>query len=436
VDGDWERPPPTAQQQRWDVVTGILLAGGTVLSALLARSAGLGMEELAPSQGEEFAWALAVALPLCLRRRFPLAVLVVCSIAFIGMQSRFVSESTVSSICLFMALYTAGAWGRERRITSAVRIVIIVIMFCWLAYAVSTTAWSDADHLDSLPKDTGPLPARTAAVIYTTGINILFFAAAWAFGNASWTQSRQRAELAERNRELQMERDANARRAVIAERVRIARELHDVVAHHVSVMGVQAGAARRVLSRNPELAESTLTSIESAGRSAVEEMHRLLGVLREGEPGEDEAADRSPAPGLDQLDVLVAQTRAIGPAASLTVVGEPRAVPQSISVSLYRITQEALTNTVRHAGASRVDVRLRYLERGVEIEVVDDGRGRLTGQYPSVAGNGSADGNGTISGSGLGHVGMRERIAMHDGQLEIGPRPDGGYRVRARFPIS
>jgi len=446
VDGDWERPSPTARQQRWDLAIGLALAGGTVLGAILARSFGMGIDELRPSTGEEIAWALAVSLPLCLRRRYPLAVLVACSIAYLGMQSRFVSESTMSSICLFFALYTAGAWGRDRRITSAVRIVVIVVMFSWLAYAISASAWEDAVHVE--PEDNpGPIPARTATVIYTTAINILFFAAAWAFGNAGWAQTKQRAELAERNHELKLERDENARQAVIAERVRIARELHDVVAHHVSVMGVQAGAARRILDRDPALAERTLSSIEASGRSAVEEMHRLLGVLREGEPGDSE--DRSPAPGLDQLETLIAQTRDSGPAAMLTVVGQPRAVPQSVSVSLYRITQEALTNTVRHAGASRVDVRLRYLDSGVEVEVVDDGRGRPRADGRSGAGSldGTARGNGTREsrtadrsngtiGSGMGHIGMRERVALHDGQLEVGPRPGGGYRVRARFPIS
>lgn len=335
---EWERPPPTLRQQRWDVVTGVPIAVGTALSMVLSRSAGLGFDDgVRAGPGEQLAWALAMALPLCLRRRYPLPVLVACSIAFIGMQSRFVGESTMSSISLFIALYTAGAWGRDRRITSAVRIVVIVVMFSWLAYAISATSWSEANHPDS--SDDGPIPAGTASAIYATAINVLYFAAAWVFGNASWAQTRQRAELADRNRELQQERDANARRAVIAERVRIARELHDVVAHHVSVMGVQAGAARRVLDRDPALAERTLNSIEASGRSAVEEMHRLLGVLREGDPSDDETSDRSPTPGLDQIAALVQQTCEAGPVTDLTVVGEPRAVPTSVSVSLYRITQ-------------------------------------------------------------------------------------------------
>jgi len=423
VDGDWERPPPTPRQQLWDALIGVLLVVGVIVSTVLTRSSGMDFDGLRADPAEEVAWAFAVGLPLCLRRRYPLAVLVACSIGFLGLQARFVGESAVSSICLFLALYTAGAWGRDRRITAAVRTVVIVTMFCWLAYAISSAAWSENQHSTG----DGPIPTRVADVIYTTAINILYFAAAWAFGNASWAQTQQRAELAERNRELQTERDANARRAVIAERIRIARELHDVVAHHVSVMGVQAGAARRVLSHDLDLAESTLSSIESAGRSAVEEMHRLLGVLREGDPLDD-VSDRAPVPGLDQLEALVAQTRTGGPRADLVVVGVPRPVPESISVSLYRIAQEALTNTLRHAGASRVDVRLRYLDSGVEIEVVDDGRTNRRGT------NGGSPS--TRNSSGMGHVGMRERVAMHDGQLEIGPRPDGGYRVRARFPAS
>jgi signal transduction histidine kinase len=302
-------------------------------------------------------------------------------------------------------------------------------MFCWLAYLLSSTAWAEATEPEP-DENVGPIPVQTAIAIYTAAINVLYFAAAWVFGNAAWARAKQRAELAERNRELQVERDANARRAVVAERVRIARELHDVVAHHVSVMGVQAGAARRVLARDPDLAERTLSSIESAGRSAVEEMHRLLGVLREGEPVDEDIEDRAPAPGLDQLEGLIGQARTAGPDATLGIVGEPRPVPQSISVSLYRITQEALTNTVRHAGASRVDVRLRYLEAGVEVEVVDNGRGRSA----TANSNGLAGQARSASGGGMGHVGMRERVAMHGGQLEIGPRPEGGYRVRARFP--
>ena len=421
---DWQRPPPTRRQQVWDLATGAALAVGMLFSLVLSHSAGYTFNDhLAPGVHEEVAWALAVSLPLTVRRRYPTAVLVVTAVAFIGLQFRFVPESVTSSICLFVALYTAGAWGRERRVTDAARVVVVVAMFSWLAYSISATAWADAQ--DGANTGNGPLPEDTAQIIYTTLVNVLYFGAAWIFGSQSWQRARQQAELRERTEQLKHEQAENARKAVVAERVRIARELHDVVAHHVSVMGVQASAARKVLDRDPELARTTLTTIEAAGRSAVGEMHRMLGVLRESSGDDAELAPHSPgdaqhtpAPGVEALAELVARTSGPALRADFTEVGERRPVPRSVSVSAYRIVQEALTNTVRHAGATRVDVRLRYLPDDVEVEVVDDGRGRST----------------ATAGSGLGHVGMRERVGMHGGSLELGRRPEGGYRVRARLP--
>lgn len=408
---DWTREPPTKRQQLADVGTGAVLAVGMLLSLVVSHSAGFRYnDEAGPGTAEEIAWALAVSLPLMLRRRHPVVVLVAVSIAFIGLQSRFVPESFISSICLFVALYTAGAWGRDRRITDATRTLVVLAMFAWLAYSLSTVAYHDESRSDG-----GLLPEATANAIYATVLNLVYFGASWVFGSQSWTRARQQAELSERTEQLKRERDERARQAVIEERVRIARELHDVVAHHVSVMGVQAGAARRVLDRDPELARSTLTTVEQAGRTAVGEMRRLLGVLRE---SDGEGEQLSPAPGVEALDELVHNTRNQALRTEFTVVGEPRDLPRSVSVSCYRIVQEALTNTVRHAGASRVDVRVRYLADDVEVEVVDDGRGRSV----------------TTSGTGLGHVGMRERVGLHGGALDVGRRPDGGYRVRARMP--
>lgn len=411
---DWVRPTPPAAGLRWDVLTGVLLAAGTITSLGLSRSTGLDFGSARPGTPEEIAWACAVALPLCLRRRFPLGVLIVVGAAFIGLQARFVGEGTMVSICLFVALYTAGAWGKDRRVTDAVRIVVVVAMFCWLAYSLSATAYADFGRDDDA---NGPLPPATAQAIYATLVNVLYFGGAYVFGNQSWTRARQQAELTERTAELQRERDEKARQAVVAERVRIARELHDVVAHHVSVMGVQAGAARRLIDTDPQTAREALVTIETGGRRAIEEMHRLLNVLRDDPEKEPE---NSPAPDVQDLPELVRQLETSGLRTGFTVVGTEYPVPRSVSVSTYRIAQEALTNTVRHAGASRVDVRLRYLPDGIELEVVDDGRGRTW----------------TTSGSGLGHVGMRERVGVHDGELDLGPRPGGGYRVRARLPFA
>lgn len=239
-------------------------------------------------------------------------------------------------------------------------------------------------------------------------------------------ERREREELlALRNRQLEAQRADNARRAVLEERVRIAREVHDVVAHSVSVMGIQAGAARRVLTRDPDAAVAALGSIEQTGRAAVIELHRLLGFLRQDDRARvDPGGSRCPQPGVDQLGPLVEQAAAAGLSADLTVEGQPRELPSGLQVSVYRIVQEALTNTLRHAGARKAEVLLRYDDDALKVEVLDDGRGPdrdSAPPEPSAAG-------------GHGLLGMRERTAPHGGRLQAGARPGGGYRVVASLP--
>jgi signal transduction histidine kinase len=405
-----------------------MLAAGAVLSVLLSRSTGAELTGPRPAVAEEVGWCLAVTLPLAVRRWRPLPVLIVVALAFIGLQARGVGEGLVSQIALFLAFFTAGAWSRDRPASAATRGLVVSVMFCWLAYALASTTWDEvrdrATH--------GPLPAVVATAVLAAIVNVLYFGAAWAFGDMYWRSAGQRALLEQRAGDLARERDENARRAVLDERVRIARELHDVVAHHVSVIGVQAGAARVVLEHDPSAARAPLLAVERESREAVQEMRRLLGVLRD-RSGESEGESTGegdglggpagdpppPVPGVEGIGDLVEGTGAVGVLARYTVVGAPVPLSPSLSVSIYRIVQEALTNTLRHAGAARVDVRLRYLEPpGVEVEVVDDGPGR------GPAGHG-----------GLGLVGMRERTGLHGGELEVGPRPAGGFRVRARFPL-
>ena len=209
------------------------------------------------------------------------------------------------------------------------------------------------------------------------------------------------------------------------ERLRIARELHDVVAHHVSVMGVQAGAARRVLQRDPQQAVESLSAIESSAREAVDELHRMLTTLRDdSRPIETGAAVDGPSMhGVEQLPELLGDARSAGLAAELTIVGDARPLSPLVSVTVYRVVQEAVTNAIKHAGASAsIDVRLRYLDSVVEVEVTDSGG-------PPAR---SAD----KQGSGLGIVGMRERLAAVGGTLEAGPRARGGYLVRADIPTA
>jgi len=428
----WLRPGPTPRQRRTDLLTGVALAVGGVLTLVLSRDAGLLPLPDPPSTLEQVLWMLAVTLPLCVRRRFPLAVLVVVATAFIALQLRSVPEGMMVSLALYLALYTAGAWGRERRVTTAVRGVVVASMFAWLGIALSLTAWNDASLSTEAPDPVGLLTPLTASVLYNVLFNVLYFAAAWIFGEAAWRAAAQRQELAEANERLRASQAENARRAVLAERVRLARELHDVVAHHVSVMGVQAGAARRVLDADPEAARGAIRAVEESSRTAVSELRRLLGVLREDDGTGSGTAGGSgpdaPAPLLADLPALVVRVGASGLQASYETVGAPRPVPDAVGVSAYRVAQEALTNVVRHAAARSAQVRLRYLAGALEVEVVDDGRGTSSSAPPGTSGGPRRPG-------GHGLVGMAERVALHDGLLDVGPRPTGGFRVRARFPL-
>jgi len=383
----WRRPPPSGRQRRVDLGVALALAAGTVGSALLARAAGIDLGRTPPEAFEEVLWCLAVSLPLAVRRAWPLPVLAVVAVAFIGLQARYVAETQLSSVALFIALFTAGAWAADQTLARAVRLVVVVVMFAWLAFVLSAT-WQER----SAEQGHGQLlPPATASVIWATAVNVLYFGAAWFFGDLAWRQARQQALLEQRTVELALERDENARRAVLAERMRIARELHDVVAHHVSVMGVQAGAARVVLDRDPAATRTALAGIEAGARSALDEMHRLLGVLRDGGAGggastesRDDHHDLA-LPGLDAVESVVDRARAAGLDVAFTVVGDPGPVPPGVELSAYRIVQEAVTNTLRHAVATRLDVRIRYLGAAVEVEVVDDGR---AGALPAEAGGG------------------------------------------------
>jgi len=205
------------------------------------------------------------------------------------------------------------------------------------------------------------------------------------------------------------------REAVRAERDRIARELHDVIAHHVSMMGVQAGAGRLVIDRDPAKAKEALAAIELSSRHAVQELYRLLGFLRQaGDP--DPLASQ---PGVGQLASLAAAMSGAELTVEVQIDGERRPLPATVDVSAYRIVQEALTNTLKHARASRAEVHVRYWPGELEVEIVDDGRGN--------GGPGGASG-------GLGLIGMRERAALHGGRIDAGPAPGGGFAVRVKLP--
>ncbi|MGE7390422.1 sensor histidine kinase [Streptomyces sp. NPDC004126] len=259
-------------------------------------------------------------------------------------------------------------------------------------------------------------------------LSVLFmmvpFALAWVMGDSLRTRRAYYAQLVERNQRLEKEREAQAKVAVAAERARIARELHDVVAHNVSVMVVQADGAAYVMDVAPDQAKEALQTISGTGRQALAEMRRLLGVLRTGEPQESE--DYVPQPDVEQIEVLVEQVRAAGLTVDFEVEGAPRRLPSGVELTAYRIVQEALTNTRKHGGPdARASVRLVYFDDGLGLLVEDDGRGAAHELYE----DGGADG------AGHGLIGMRERIGMVGGTLDAGPRPGGGFRISALLPL-
>jgi signal transduction histidine kinase len=476
---DWTRPRPAPAGYRRDaIVAGALVVAAAVSAALYVQASD---REAAPWWGV-LIWAVAIAGPLAFRRRWPEPVALVVAATFVIGQYSSIWESLFSNICLFLALYSVGAWGRNRMLATVVRIVIAVGMVLWLVGALIF----QAIYPESAPDVSHEgFPSQFLAIgLISIITNLLYFGAAYFFGNSAWTAARQREALEQRTHELEREREVSSRQAVALERVRIARELHDVVAHHVSVMGVQAGAARRVLgkgsaqsghpgrsgpgeqvpdapSTDPRVIEA-LSAIESNAREAVDELHRMLGALRQGDEADDlggaggargpggggaSEGDGSPSGeaaipfdasrsastrGIAQLDELVDEARASGVPVTFTVIGERQAVPAVVGLNVYRIAQEALTNVRKHAGPrAAVDARLRFLDGAVEIEVSDSGVGRAApGRGPANARPGAG------SPAGLGHVGMRERVAAVGGEIEIGPKSRGGYLVRARIPVA
>jgi signal transduction histidine kinase len=239
---------------------------------------------------------------------------------------------------------------------------------------------------------------------------------AWVLGDSMRYRRAYYAALEDRAARLERERDAQAQIAAAAERARIARELHDVVAHNVSVMVVQADGASYALDRSPERARQALAAISSTGRQALSEMRRMLGVLR----SDDGETGVAPLPGIAQLGELLEQTRATGLTVSFTVEGVPAPLPGGLALAAYRIVQESLTNTRKHGGpAASAQVLLRYCEDVLVLQITDDGFGSAAG----------------ADGGGHGLTGMRERVALYNGTLQAGPLPGGGYQVTARLPV-
>jgi len=332
---------------------------------------------------------VAVTTLLLARRRYPVGALVASGIALAvssfvdgGLTHPFVSFLFGLAICFLFGM-------RPTRAQSVAGFVFV------LGVAAIVT------HND---------PNGKAGDYLWTAIT---FTIAWIVGFAVGGKHREAGEAKERAALAEREREERARRAVADERARIARELHDVVGHSVSVMTVQASAVRRLVDPDQEKVRDALQVVEETGREALAEMRRMVGVLRHPE----EAPALAPQPSLEQIEKLVQHTRQAGLPVELRIEGEPVQLPAGIDLTAYRLVQEGLTNAVKHARAHRAEVLVRYEAGHVELTVSDDGCGEGDG-----------------AGGGHGLVGMRERVTVYGGKLDAGPGPEGGFRLRARLP--
>jgi signal transduction histidine kinase len=336
-------------------------------------------------------------LPLAARRRFPGAVLALCvasglAFAALGLVSPVVLALGPASL---VAVYTVAAYGSR-----------------WVALAGLAVA---EVGLAAVQLTRGRFEEPEAWIQFA-----LVVGAAWLLGHFVGVRRVYAAQLEERTAELERAREELARQAVVEERLRLARELHDVVAHSMSVIAVQSGVGAHVAASRPAEVGKALEAIEATSRAALTELRRLLGVLRQ---DSDPQASLTPVPGLADLDGLLAEVAKAGLAVEVAIEGKPRPLPAGVDLSAYRIVQEALTNVVKHAGPARARLTIRYRDQDVMVEVTDDGRGAA-----AIAGDGPA-------GTGHGLLGMRERVAAFGGDLEVGPRPGGGFRVAARLPL-
>jgi len=336
-------------------------------------------------------------LPLAARRRFPGTVFAVCVASGLAFAAFFLPPFVLGPAIL-VAVYSVAAYG-DRWVSLA---GLAVAELGLAAFQLT------AGRFERLERSTFLLFMGIIAV-------------AWVLGHFVGVRRLNVLQLEERTAELEQAREELARRAVAEERLRLARELHDVVAHAMSVIAVQSGVGAHVADSRPEEAAKALAAIEATSRAALEELRRLLGILRQ----EDEPpGDLAPVPGLADLDGLLAEVAKAGLAVKLRVNGTRPPLPAGVDLSAYRIVQEALTNVVKHAGPARAQVVVGYRDQDVTVEVTDDGRGVVT----SVS-----DGQAR---TGHGLIGMRERVQAFGGDFQAGPCPGGGFRVAARLPLA
>ena len=385
--GSWRMPASA-----WVFDSGLALAAAGLSTAFFVSDlVGSGLPRGILALG--YALALLHTLSLAARRRFPGTVLGISVASGLAVAALGLSPIVLGPAIL-VAVYSVAAYGDR-----------------WVSLAGLAAA-----EVGSVAVQLTPGRFQAPTVISTA----LVIGAAWLLGHFVGGRRSYTAQL-EQAAELERARAEQARRAVAEERLRLARELHDVVAHSISVIAVQSGVGAHVAKTQPEEAAKALAAIEATSRAALTELRRLLGVLRQDDEPEGSLA---PVPGLADLEGLLAEVAKAGLAVRLQVEGTPSPLPAGVDLSAYRIVQEALTNVVKHAGPVRAQVTIRYRDQEIRVEVIDDGRGVAAP---------TGDGRARV---GHGLIGMRERVAVFGGDLETGPRPDGGFRVAARLPLA
>lgn len=398
-----------------DAIPAVILGLLGLVTAVAERTGGGGIRPTALDRWLAVLLVVLVASPLVVRRRWPVGSFAFAAVfGFLSFLVQPISIGSAAIMAFPIYLYTIAAY-RERGYSIPAAMVVFVggLIEIGMTLTRSTSCPVTAPDCHPHPGSAFDWLGFLVAGIFVAGFTALF----WVVGDSMRYRREYYIALEDRAERLERERDAQAQIAAAAERARIARELHDVVAHNVSVMVVQADGATYAMDDDPEAARMALEAIAQTGRTALVEMRRMLGVLRSA----DDAGGYAPQPGIEQLGDLLEQVRAAGLAVTLTVEGVPREMPTGLALGVYRIVQESLTNTRKHGGpVAKATVALVYTEDCLVLRIADNGRGVM------------APGDG----AGHGMVGMRERVNVFGGTLDAGPRAGGGYAVEAVLPFA
>lgn len=415
IGAGWQRPVPVRRVLAGDLVVAAVYGACALLSLETARSLG-SLAEVEVSRAAQLLWLALPAVSLVLRRVLPLVVVLfaLVHLSFTALWEPTLSPVFATQIYYFFVLFSAIAWARDRRALAAATGLFVVVVLGWIVY--DFTARGSLEALQLLPSF-GWFDPTEAAVLQVVLSTSVFLAAALLGGSLNWWSAQREAMARTLARTIAEQAEQLRDHALDEERLRIARELHDVVGHHLAVIGIHSGAARRVLTRDPDEATTAMLQVEESARGATLDLRRLLQALRMGDaapkPGDSgphpvDTALRSTIAGFDSLDLEV----------DLELAGDVRTVPAAVGLATDRIVKEALTNVTRHSTADRVQVRLDVRSDdappSATLRVADNGRAR-----------------GGTSGSAVGIIGMQERAALHEGTVTTSQAPDGGFVVEA-----